>query len=91
MQIAYSKSLYWFNQVRWDEKNCFVNCLVSVSSPLREGYWVIEEAGSLKLRFYNPDDAHKAGKVNCLGWVEKREFPIIGEIDRASHGLQKKC
>jgi len=48
--MEHLESCRWFSHVRWEERNCYVDCLVDVSQlDVKDGYLLVEKGKALFL------------------------------------------
>jgi hypothetical protein len=77
--MKYSSSLRWFTNVRWDDRDCFIDCLVDITTlDIKSGYLLIQVDRQLKIyscEEYRNEFPHRSLKI--LGQVKKRVVNLI--------------
>ncbi|MFO1259030.1 MAG: hypothetical protein U1E78_11565 [Gammaproteobacteria bacterium] len=68
-------TLYWFERVRWEERDQFIDCLVDSSQQdVNEGHWLVEKEGTLSI--LSNYEVQNLNAYRLLGRVLKRDCSI---------------
>ncbi len=77
LNMKYSKSHLWFANVRWDERNCYIDCLVDITKCDKNGHILVDDRGELKIYSYD----------KFLGLQDHTLLMIIGNAIRWNYDL----
>lgn len=75
--MKFSKDLKWFTHIRWDEQDCFIDCLVNVAELEKDEFLLIEIDGELKIYSYDQIQKRQLeGRCKIIGTPKKMDCPL---------------
>lgn len=75
--MKFSKNLKWFTQVKCNEQDCVIDCLVDTTElNQQEGNWLIKEGEQLKICTFIQLQNVPVETFTILGKVKKRDIKI---------------